>query len=232
MKITELIILIAAILGLGAALEGFINVGFSTKLIVLAFCGVLAFWIAVRRLTDWLRVKRSTGLIINRPRRSKAKMLVGILLLGGLALCLLGTSYLVIKFYAINIETAILSNNQGGIWITASRQLASKLIVSVPPNANAFDCWPVSNHGRPAETTMLEWDTLEPHLQITNFIYPERQGVICSPTPTRDQFGFLVEPATLEVLLPDQRSRYQKLFCALGGFLWIAGIAFFILRSR
>ncbi|MDX6444435.1 MAG: hypothetical protein QOH71_1509 [Blastocatellia bacterium] len=231
MKFADIIAVIVAALGLGAALEGYLSVEFSTKLIVLALCAVIVFFVVTRRLTNWVKARAPTGPTVSRPRRSRLKLFLAVIGLTLVAVGVFAGAYAVMTIYALNVEVVQLGD-EGGVWLNASRPVATKVALSVPKSSDGFDCRPVSSGDRPSQTTMLEWDGLNPHLQITNFRYPERQGVICRPAAGVDKFQRVVEPATLEVLLPAQHSKYQRLFIYLGGALWIASLLWLFVRSR
>lgn len=231
MKFVDIIAVIAAALSLAATLEGYLDAEFSTKLIVLALVAIVLFWVATRRLADWVKPKRGTGVTAGEARRSKLKIFLAVLALLVLGIALPLAAYGVNKLYAINIEL-ITATEGAGVSVKASRPIATKLTLSVPPSNKGFDCWPVQNQAHRAQTTMLQWDGLEPHLQISNFRYPQEQSVLCQPAALLNDFRYLVEPPNLEVLLPERRSSYQSLFCWLGGGLCVLGLIWFFVRSR
>jgi hypothetical protein len=232
MKLSEIIALIVVILGLAGAFQEFFAVDFFTKLVALAVGGGIVLWVAARRLTDWIRIRSKNELPMRIPRRSKRKLAVAIFALFIICIAFSAAACFVLRFYAINIEVALgADHNSLDLWIHGSHQVASKVTVLVPPS-NEFECEPIRNTGDDAQVVLVDWESSNPQLQITNFSYSQHQGISCSPPPTIDRFAFRIEPATVEVVLPERRLKYKILFVILGGVLWIASSLFVIFRSR
>jgi hypothetical protein len=231
MRLGEIIALILAVVGLGGAFQTFFTVDFYTKLIALAVAASTAVWIASGRLADWIRRKSNPRLRKGSPHLRKMKLLAATCALGTTCFAASSAGYLIVRFYAINIDLTVASNDKAVLWISGARQVAAKLTVLVPPPGE-FRCEPVGDSNYPAASVMYNWDSSNPQLQISNFCFPQRQGLSCGSRTSPDYFIFRVEPPNLDVLSPRRRGSYQTLILALGGALWISSTIFVSFRSR
>lgn len=229
MKLSEIIALVVAVLGLAGAFQGFFAVDLFSKLIALAAGESIVLWVAARRLKDWGKTKPSPGFaqLSSRPRLKLGSM---ILAPGIICLFFSMAAWFVLWLYAINIETSN-SGDRVVFWIHGSRQATEKLLVSYP-RATEAECRPETDPNYRASTAMVEPDGPNPRLDIRNFAYPQSQGLSCLKGTTVKQLRFEPKPSTVEILNPERRLTYETCIFIFGGILWIASIFYVVFQSR
>ena len=230
MKLSEIIAAVVVILGLAGALQSFFAVDLFVKLVAFAACETAALWVAVRRLKDWVRIKQASG--FSTPRAgSPLRLAAAIVALGLICFAFSLGAWLVMWFYAINIEVTE-RNDKVYFWIRGSRQAVNMLRVAYPKYSES-KCKPTAG-AEPADIANVDSFGPSPRLDIRNFAHPQSQGIECRSGTTINQFQFEVDPR-VEILKPNRRSNYRNLIVSLGGLLWIASISYVVypyLRSR
>lgn len=188
--------------------------------------------VVIQQFTKWIKVKSPRFPTSGHPRLYR--LAVAIISLGVICGAFSAVAFLVTRIYAINIEESIQENGQVIFWIHGSRQVASDFTVLVP-TSNESRCKPVdcaSGSIYRAITTMVDWNTLNPQLKITNFSYPQCQGLLCGPGLTIDRLTFRTNPPNIDILIPEHQRKYRVIILIFGGVSWIASICFVIFRSR
>jgi hypothetical protein len=91
---------------------------------------------------------------------------------------------------------------------------------------------PVQNGMHRADVVLIDFDTPNAQMQISNFFHPQVLGVRCEPPVELGRFTFRVKPTSIEVFLPDRRKLYDVSIFIAGGALWIGAVVLVWFRSR
>lgn len=228
MKPSEVIAIVVAFLGLAGAFQGFVAVDLYTKLITIAVSEGLVLWIASRRLAEWARTKKSTG-FGSQPRSRPLKKPMAAAALAIIAVLFSIGAWQTVWLYAVNIEI-YRKADQLVLWVSAPMQLVNQLDVSVPLASRA-NCMPEDDPRYPAHPEMFAWDSSNPILRLTDFSYPQRQGLSCSSSVASAEFGFIQQPATIQVFRPERRRAFLALTLAFGGVTWLLSVVWVFCRS-
>jgi hypothetical protein len=230
----EIIAFVVALLSLAPSLETFGKVGFFWKLFVIPFSAIIVLYLVAHYLSKWVNPKPPTGFVKDTYSRSKKRVA-----LSGGALAAICASYtfiawLIVHFYTVGVVENVMPHGKLEFWIQGAIQITDKVSIQLPPPGQV-SCEPIDppEGGRHrAEATMVDWNSLNPQLQISNFSSPQRLGVRCTPRIDISRITVRVEPPTIQVLFSDRRSCYKYIIFVTGGILWIAAFVFFLVRSR
>lgn len=232
MSRTEIIGLIITLLSLAGSLETFGGVAFSWKLIATGIAAVTVLWLVAGRLARWVRPSHSPGFGPTGPSTPYGRHVVSIIVLVVVSASFVGGAWLIVLFYTLNVEENPISNDQFEFWLRAPVQVAEKLTVHLPSRTKAA-CDPIEPQAREqADVTLVDFNTLNPQLQISNFSHPQRQGLRCRPRIDPDDIKVRVAPPTIEIFFPGDRLRYLVGIISTGGVLWILGIVLLSCFSR
>lgn len=142
-------------------------------------------------------------------------------------------AYVVVRYNAISVGIVTAANTKVEFWIRGAIQGADKLTIQIPPPSRT-KCVPIDAPGSGryrADVVIVDWSTSNPHLELSNFFYPQLLGVQCIPSIEPDQIMVRVEPPTAEVFFPDRTYSYNAGIVIAGGVLWIVAFVVFWLRS-
>lgn len=228
MKLSEVIAIVIALLGLAGAFQGFVAVDLYTKLITISVSEGLVLWIASRQLAEWAKAEKPKG-FTSQPKSRPLRKPTAIAALAIIAVLFSIIAWQTVRIYAINIETSQQAD-RFVLWIFAPTQLVNELTISVPL-ASQGNCRPVNDARCPAKPEMVDWDSSNPMLRLTEFSYPQRQGISCSSLVSSGQFRFDPQPSTIQVFQPERRITFVSLIAIFGGVTCLLFVVLVFLRS-
>lgn len=234
MAIAERIALFVAVFSLAGAFQGFIAVDLVWKLVGLAVSGGVVLWVSAQWLASWSAIKSQPGFAVGAPRRIKFSRTAAFAALSVLCMAFSAGTVLVLCFYAVNVLATIGPGDRVELWVHASLLPSGKVTLQIPPRSQSR-CTPVDPARDPsnrAATVMIDWDSPNPQLQLTNFSYPQRQGISCSPRVSIDRFFISHEPPGVDIFFPERRLKYVWIIAIFWGVLWITSVFYVLFRSR
>jgi hypothetical protein len=233
MGLREITASIVVFLGLGSAVQNFFGVPLLWKLAGIAVSAVLIVWFLAVRLANWAESRVPP--IIGEPRRPTwKKRIASTAVLGAICLSFVLIACAVVRFNTVGINIIEKSSTKLEFSIKGSLPGVDNLTIQMPPMKQAkcvpFD--PVQDGRYRADVALIDFDTPNPHMQISNFFYPQIFGVRCEPSVELSGFRFWRKPGSIEVFLPDRRNLYDIFIYTVGGALWIGAIVLVWFRSR
>jgi hypothetical protein len=236
MLLREIIATVVTVLSLAAALENFGKVSFFWKLFATLLSEIIVLYFVSDRLSKWLKPKY-LGFGKKNLTRSKKRAAVCGAILTAICGSFILVAWLIVHYYTINVVEvveAVKPYNKSEFWIQAAVQHANKVSVQLPPRAETH-CAPIDPPGGGryrADITMIDWDSLNPQLEISNFSYPQRLGVRCITCININHVIVRIEPPSIKVFFPNLLSYYKYFIFITGGVIWIVTLSFLIVRSR
>lgn len=234
MRLREIIATLVTVLLLAVELEKFGTVNFFWKLFAVLPNAIIVLYVVADRLSKWLKPRPNMGFGKNTYSRSKKRIAASVTLVTIICSFFIFIAWLIVHFYTVNVVETVRAYGKSEFWIQAAVQLANRVSIQLPLRAEK-QCTPIDppEDGRHrADITMIDWDSLNPQLEISNFSYPQRLGVRCTPPIDINHVIVRVEPQNIEVFFPNLLSYYKYIIFITGGILWIVVLSFLLVRSR
>lgn len=234
MDSSKIIPVVIEFLALATALESYGTVSFFWKLFAVAVGAILLLYFTTMRLATWVKPTPPKG--VEKPIRRSAwrRFVAPGLILAGVCTVFLGIGLFVVSFYTINLKAVGSTKDQCEFQISAAYPLADSVSIPLPPRVKArcepFDLSP--SGAQLADVLMVDWDSLNPQLQLSNFSSPQRIGLRCTPCIDIESIKIRIEPPTMKWLSPGSRCNHILGIFVIGGALWLAAFIFFCVRSR
>lgn len=225
MNVSHVIALAVALLGLGAALQGFFLVPLPWKLAGMLLGSWAAGFGACRSLSAWARPQPKAGFAPTQ-HSGQGRLWWATAALFGATIILVCVSLWVVAVNALRVEL-----QPGGtgteFWLHAPMQGTEQVRVPLPPRAgNPCKPFDVRPNGRMQATAVLvDWDTVTPSLSLQRFIHPQVVGIRCAQPLDPEHLAIRATPADTEILTPERTRRYLFSIISIGGLTCIALVA-------
>jgi len=234
MRGNKIIAAIIVFLSFAAALENFGTISFIWKLIAVAISAIIILWYAAGWLSKWVKPKGQAGIVNVKPSKSWIRYGASVICVTAICAFFGIITWIIVNYYTIGIEEIATSSGKYEFWIQASVPLAKKVSVRLPPGIQT-KCKPVDPPGsgtNRAEAMLIDWDSSNPQLQLSNFSFPQRIGLRCVSRIDLNRITIRIEPPHTPVFFPGHRGRYKMGIFLIGGLLWVVAFLLFIFWSR
>ncbi len=225
---------IIAGLGLGGAIQNFFVVPLPWKLFGIAMGTAVVVWFTVCRLANWVKPTRRAGFSQISSSRSRSGIAISAVILLVLCLILSSIAIATIHFNTISVQILAVSNAKTELWVRGAVQGTDRLTIQLPSPTHTT-CAPIDPAGGSryrTDVVIVDWNTSNPQLQLSNFFYPQRLGLRCMSPIDLNRVTVRAEPPSTEVFSPDRTRCYNSGIFLLGGVLWIVALVFLYFRSR
>lgn len=231
-RIASIVGLLAAVLALTDAFQGFVAGGLFWKMIVIGLACAMFTWAAAGALAARLQPSSPA-----KPRYGSSSQnnalprLLAITTLLTLCLLFFGLIWLMAFRQPIRVTETISADRSTAI-LTASATTPAELTVLLPNRAQiACDWRNTSTDQFPRlDYQVVDISTPSPKLHFDGFVYPQRMQIDCKPpTALRD---FKLEPGGGEIFLQDELNRRLAWAALIGGIIWLAASSRLWVLSR
>jgi hypothetical protein len=226
--------LVGAASSLVIALQNLVNLEFPVKLTAIAIFAVSAVWACSSSLIRSIKTRQQPfGLSAERSSRTCLQVL-GILGLLGLCALIALCAWLFIGFYTVSVTTNFDQQpDRIAIWFRAAISQADEFVIEVPRQGD-IKCKPLpsSSPQRAANSVVYDWSSANPQIRISDFRYPQQQGLACSPPIKLDELILRAKPPSIEIFFPERQTEYNVVIFLIGGVLWLASALRVLLRAR
>jgi hypothetical protein len=226
MRWSGIITAVIVFLSFAVALENFGKIGLFWKLIALAVGAAIVLYILVDPLTKWVKPKIKPGFKKVTSSKSYKRHTLSVLFLTIICIISVIIALIIVNLYNIRVEELPSANNKFKFWIRGAIPIAKKVSVQLPPHTKT-KCTLKDPPKHRADSLMEDWNSANPHLQLSNFSRLQSIFVECAPRIDFNSINFRIEPPSILVLLPADRAIYKNYIFVIGGILWIASLIFF-----
>lgn len=233
MRPLDTLAVIVSILGLGGALQDFFIIPLLWKLFGIAAGALVVVWFAAQKLGKWAKPGQSASFAPPPRARSKTRTAVSALALGVLCTILVFISGVVVRHNGVTVEVDVSADNGVEFLIEGAIQSVTTLTIQLPQPTHK-QCKlvdPIGGSRYRADVVMVDWNTANPQLELSNFVYPQLLSLRCLVAIEPDLIIVRVEPRSTEVFYPDRTYSYNRGIIVAGGFLWFAGLVLLWFRS-